>query len=254
MSTSQVNLPRSGPTIAPSNLSLASNPPPCRVHRWGGRSLFPIWLPVVSWCITLWDGAPHSPLPPLLRGTPTLRLPHVLLSSPWSVMPPGGGTPPGPWASLPSPPSSCWCTRAPTAPPPYTSLPGPAPFLLSLPAPSLPFLIASDIFRRFWYTPNQSLLLYMIVWPRYGNVYNGGRASALIWNDTLLSLKHYCRVLRLSRLSSPCLHFSYEQWRVFSLPNGTCLPQRSHLGRGLRCSSSILTLAAPPPPHPVADC
>ena len=62
--------------------------------------------------------------------------------------------------------------------------------------------------RRFSYTAAQSLLLYVIIRPKYGNASNSSKFSALICNDTLLALKQCFGVLRLRRLSSPCLHFS----------------------------------------------
>ena len=50
-STPQVHLPRFGTTISPPGLSLASAPFWCRVHKWGGRPRFPIWLPVASFVL-----------------------------------------------------------------------------------------------------------------------------------------------------------------------------------------------------------
>ena len=125
----QVNLTCTGTTITPSDSSPASDLPPCRAHRWGGRPPFPLCPPAVSWCIPLWGGVLRLPVPPLLRVNTTLLLPRISMSAPWYVALPGGGTPPGPWASPPSPPSYHCHTRAPTAPQPYTFLPGPAPLL-----------------------------------------------------------------------------------------------------------------------------
>ena len=149
LSTPQVRLPRPGPTISTSDLSPSSALPTFRAHRWVGRPLFPLWFPAASWCIPLWGGSLRLPVPPLPIGATTLRLPQVSLSAPWSDVPPGGGTPPVPWASTLSPTSSFYRTRSPTAPLPYTYLPGPAPLCLSFPEPYLPFPTASDIFSDF---------------------------------------------------------------------------------------------------------
>ena len=152
-STPQVYLLRPVPTIAPSDSSLESAPPPCIAHRWGGRPPFPIWLHAVSWFTPLWVEAPRTPLHPLLGGTPTLCLPNVSPSTPWFAVLPGGETPPGPLVSPLSPPIYCYCTRAPTTPPPYTSLPGPAPLLLSFPSPLMPFPTASERSAGFGIPP-----------------------------------------------------------------------------------------------------
>ena len=148
-STTQVHLPRPGPTIAPSKSSPASAPPPCRAHIWGRSPSFPLWSPSVSWCTPLWGGDPRLPLPPIPRGTTTLCLPGVFPSALWSVAPPIGGTHPVPWAYTPSPPRACFRTRAPTMPPPYTSIPGPGPLLPPFPAPLLPFPTASNLSAGF---------------------------------------------------------------------------------------------------------
>ena len=115
----------------------------------GRRPHFLLCLTAASWYTPQWFGSPQSPLPLQPRGNPTLCLHRISPSSPWSVAPSGGGTPPGPWSSPWSPLSYHWCTRAPTAPPPYTFLSGPAPFLLSFTTPSLPFLAASEISAGF---------------------------------------------------------------------------------------------------------
>ena len=109
LSNPKVHLSRPGITIAPTISYPASNPPLWTAHRWGGRPPFPICSPVASWCTPRWGVSPRIPLPPLQRGggTPTLGLPCFLPLSPWSVAPPGGGTPSVPWASTPSQPSSC---------------------------------------------------------------------------------------------------------------------------------------------------
>ena len=140
---------RPGPTIAPSHSSLAYSPPTCRAHRWGGRPPFLLWSPAVSWCTPLWGGSPRPPLPPLTRGTTTLRLPRILLSAPWSVALNGGGTSPGPWVSSLSPPSSFCHTITPTVPPPYTSLPGTELLFPYFPAPLLSSPTASNISAGF---------------------------------------------------------------------------------------------------------
>ena len=41
--------------------------------------------------------------------------------------------------------------------------------------------------RRFMYTAAQMLLFHAIIRSRYGNASDGGRASELIWNETLLA-------------------------------------------------------------------
>ena len=148
-STPQVNLPRLGPTIAPTGLSTASATPPCTAHIWDTRPPFPIWSPAASWCTTRWGGYQRLPLPPPLLFTTTIHLTRAFQPSPWSVAPPGGGNPPGPWASTLSPPSYRCRTRAPTAPPPYTSTPGPILLLLSFPSPPLPFPTASEFSAVF---------------------------------------------------------------------------------------------------------
>ena len=149
----QVHLTRLGTTITPTGSSPEFTSPPWKYNIWGVRTTFPWWLPVASWCTTRWDGSPRLPLTPLLRGNPTIRLPRVSPSSPWSVALPGGGTPPGPWASTPSTPRA-WClTRVPTVPPPYTSLSGPTPLLPSFPSPSIPFHIASNLSTDFGRPP-----------------------------------------------------------------------------------------------------
>ena len=130
-STPQVHLPRIDPTIVPTVLSPESAPPPCTVNRRGGRPLSPLCLSDASWCTPRWDGSPRLPLTTLPRGTPTLRLPSVFLSSSWSVALPDGGTPPGPRAYTRSPPRSQCNIGSPTAPPPCTLLHGPAPLLPS---------------------------------------------------------------------------------------------------------------------------
>ena len=152
-STPQVRLLRLGPTIAPTGSSPACAPPPCTAHRWGGRTPFLLWFPSAFWCTPRRCGALRISLTPLPMDTPNLCLPQLFPTSLWSVSPPGGGTPPGPWASPPSPPISCCQTRAPTGPLPYTPLPGPTPFPLSFPAPSIPFPTASDISTGFDITP-----------------------------------------------------------------------------------------------------
>ena len=152
-SNPQFCLPRPGTTIAPTGSFLASSPPLCTYHIWGSRPLFTLWLPSDSWYTPRWGGTPHIPLPPLPRGTTTLQLPRISPSSQWSVAPPGGGTPPEPLASSPSPPSYCCRTIAPTVPPPYTLLPGPAPLLLSFPEPLLPFPTASELSASFGRPP-----------------------------------------------------------------------------------------------------
>ena len=119
-STHQVHLSHPGPNIAPTISSPASAPPPCTAHRWGGRPSFMPCSPDTSWCPTRWGGPPRLPLPPLPRGNTNLCLPLVSPLSRWSVAPPSGGTPPGPWESPPSPPRSSCRTRVPTEPPPYT--------------------------------------------------------------------------------------------------------------------------------------
>ena len=115
-STPQVHLPRIGTTISPTRSFPASAPPPCTAHIWSGRPRFPIWSPVASWCTPRLGGYPRPPLLILLRGIPTLRMPRVSTSSLWSLTPPGGGTPPGPWAYPPSPPRYRYRTIAPTLP------------------------------------------------------------------------------------------------------------------------------------------
>ena len=47
-STPQVYLPRPGPTISSSSSPLASAMPRRRVHKWGSRPPFPLWLHVAS--------------------------------------------------------------------------------------------------------------------------------------------------------------------------------------------------------------
>ena len=135
-STTQVHLPRPGPTISPSGSSPESAPPWLRVHRWGGRPTFPLWLPVVSWCTILWGELPRLTLPPTPGGIPNPRPPHVSPSSPWSALPPGDGIPPRPLEYPLSPTNFHWLIRAPTVSPTYKSSPGPAPLLPYLPAPS----------------------------------------------------------------------------------------------------------------------
>ena len=107
-STPQVHLLCLDPTIATFSSSPVSAPPPCTVHRQGGRPPSPIWSSVVSWCTPQWGGFLRFPLPPLPMGTPILCLPCIFLSTPWSVVLPGGGNPPRPWASPLSPPRSCY--------------------------------------------------------------------------------------------------------------------------------------------------
>ena len=102
----------------------------CTVHRQAGRTPYPLWWSAVSWCILRWGGALRSPSHTLPLDTTTLRLPHLSLSSPWSVAPTNGGAPSGPWASTRSPPNSLFHRVTPTAPPPYTLPPGTAPLLL----------------------------------------------------------------------------------------------------------------------------
>ena len=102
---------------------------------------------------TRWGGALRFPLPSLLRDTPTLRLPRVSTSSLWSIAPPGGGTPPGPWASPRWPLSSCCRTRASNSPLTYKYLPGPALLLLSFTELSIPPPTASDLSTNFGRPP-----------------------------------------------------------------------------------------------------
>ena len=140
--------------MAPTGSSPAYGRPMFTAHIWGGMPPFPLSLPAASWCTTPWGGAPRLPLPPLPRGNPTLRLPRVLTSPPWSVAPPSGKITPGPWESPRSPLSSRWRTITPTAPPPCTSLPGTAPLLPSFPAPLLPFPTASKLSADFGRPPS----------------------------------------------------------------------------------------------------
>ena len=134
----QVHLPRLGPTITSTGAPPESAPPPCTAHILGVRPPFCLWSPAATWCTPQRGEAPWIPLPPLLWGTPTLRLPRFFPSSPWSVALTGGGTPPGPLASPPSSPISCCRTRAPTASSSYKFLPGTALLLPSFPTPLLP--------------------------------------------------------------------------------------------------------------------
>ena len=153
LSSSHVHLPRPGPTIVTSNSSPESASPPCRAHRWGGRPPFTLWLPAASICTLLWGGTQWLTLNPLPRGTTTLCLNRVFPSPPWSVAPPGGGTPPGPWASTLSPPIHWWHTIVSNAPTLYKFLPRNVPLLLSFTAPSLPFPTASKIYPCFGRPP-----------------------------------------------------------------------------------------------------
>ena len=82
-----------------------------------------------------------------------IHLPLVLLLFWWSVAPPGGGTPTGPWESPPSPPSYCWYTISPTVPTPYTLLPRPAMFLPSFSSPLLSLPSPSNIYAGFGRPP-----------------------------------------------------------------------------------------------------
>ena len=152
-STPKVHLRCLGTTILPTVSSPAFSPPPCPAHIWVGRPTFPIWSPAASLCSPWWVVSLWLFFPPLPRGTSTLRLPRVSPSSLWSVAPPRGVTPSGPWSFTPEPTSSCCRTRAPTAPPTYTSLPRPAPLLPSFTSPSPPFLTASDISEGFGILP-----------------------------------------------------------------------------------------------------
>ena len=73
-----------------------------------------------------------------------------ILWTPWSIVPPGCGTPTGPWGYPHNHPSFCR-TRAPIVPLLYTSLPGPAQLLPSFLGPLLPFPTASKISTGFVY-------------------------------------------------------------------------------------------------------
>ena len=76
-STLQVHLPCPGTTISSSGSYLDSAPPRCRVHKWGGMSPFPLWLPAASECTTLWGVFPRFPVPPLPGDITTPGPPHV---------------------------------------------------------------------------------------------------------------------------------------------------------------------------------
>ena len=77
----------------------------------------PLWLSSEYLCILRWGGALLSPLPNLPLDTPTLSLPHVSLSSPWSAVPLYGGMLSGPTSSTLSPPNSRFHRVTLTAPP-----------------------------------------------------------------------------------------------------------------------------------------
>ena len=88
-STPQVHLPCPGPTIAPSDSSLASNPPLCRYHRWGGMPTF-MWLkckvssgtslqdslvsPIVRSSLVCWSPTPIAQSPDYIYN-PTYKTP-----------------------------------------------------------------------------------------------------------------------------------------------------------------------------------
>ena len=73
-----VHLPHLDPAIAPTGSSPASAPPPCTVHRPGGRPPSLIWLSAASSCTPWWGGDPRLPLPHLQMGTPTILRTDVI--------------------------------------------------------------------------------------------------------------------------------------------------------------------------------
>ena len=134
-STPPAHLSRHVPTIPPSEFSLTSAPPWCRIHRWFGRPPFMIFSLSVSWCNFLWVEVPWHPFPPPPGVILTLFPPHVYPSSLWYALPSGDVNPPTPLASSQSPPIYHWRIISLTVPTPYTSPTCPAPLLSSSPSP-----------------------------------------------------------------------------------------------------------------------
>ena len=95
-STPHIHLPRSDPIISSYGSSLASALPWYRVHKWVNMPPVLIWLPAVSECTPVCGVIPRLLVPPPPGDIPTPLPPHILPSSPWSVLPPDGETPPGP--------------------------------------------------------------------------------------------------------------------------------------------------------------
>ena len=139
-STHQVHLSRPDPTILSYGSSTASAPPQYIVHKWGSIPHVPLWLPAVSECIPVWYIFPQIILLPPQSGIPTLHPPYVFHSSPWSVCPTDGKTPPGP-STLPLLPTNYHChTVAMNVSLTYIPSHRPVPLLLSFSPQSPRFL------------------------------------------------------------------------------------------------------------------
>ena len=201
-STPRINLPRPDPTISSSRLSPASSPHQYIVHKWGCMPTLLLRLPAVSECTNVWGVSLMLLLPPPPGDIPTSGLPHILLSSPWSVWATDGETPLGPSTSPISPPNFHWHTISRTVPLPYTASHGPAPFLpyFSTPSKLSPTIYAlssgseTPLVNRYWYNifSSQSRGSYTTVvgdWHWYGtrpylpqisNVGSHGRSAAPI--------------------------------------------------------------------------
>ena len=76
--TPPLHLPCPDTTISSSGSSRASAAPRRRVHRWGDRPHFQLWLPAAYWWTLVWFEVLQIPLLPPRGVINTNRLPHLL--------------------------------------------------------------------------------------------------------------------------------------------------------------------------------